>query len=165
MIQLVRRPNVSIGLVAGVVLGIALAAQLTYSNLGPSSRHPTSDDAGAVLVGYALIAIGFLVFGMFVRRRLPTVVDCAVAGAVAGVLALLIVAIASASINNLWLSTVARQPDKIHGLAHSHFHTMRAYLNSQLAVALAALPPIVAAGCALIAGLGALATDRLSTSD
>jgi hypothetical protein len=163
LIRFIHRPSVSIGLVVGLVVGVALAAGLAYSNLGPASRHPTSDNAAVVLGGYALVALGFMVFGAFARGRLPTVVDCAVAGAVAGVLALIIVATASATINNVWLSTVARQPDKIDGLAHSQFHTMRAYLNSQLALGLAVLPPIAATGCALFAALGALATDRLST--
>ena len=82
--------------------------------------------------------------------------ECAIAGAVTGLVTLGIVAAAMLTINNVWLSTVARQPDKIYGLAHSHlFRSMRAYLNGQVALGLVVLTPITAAGCALLTATGA----------
>jgi hypothetical protein len=144
------------GAVVGLVLGAVASAGFAYSNLGPSSRHPTSDNSWAVLVGYAIVAVGFVVFGAVARRRLPSIRACALAGATAGVVIAVVVASAIGIIDNVWLSTVARQPDKIYGLAHSAvFHSMRAYLNGQLLLGLLVIPPVAAIGCATFAGIGA----------
>jgi hypothetical protein len=161
MLGSIDRSSARVGAVLGLGLGLLLAAGFAYSNLGPSAAHPTSDDSVAVLGGYVVMAAAFATFGFVVRRWLPSPRNCAIAGAVAGVVALLVVAVAIGVINNVWLSTVARQPDKIYGLAHDHmFHTMRAYLNGQLALGLVVLPPVAAAGCALLTGMGALVAEH-----
>lgn len=155
------RTSVRVGVVSGIVLGAVASAGFAYSNLGPSSGSPTSDNAAAVLFGYAVLALVFLAYGFVCRTRQLSVKQCAIAGAVTGLVTLVIVACAMAAINNLWLSTVARQPDKIDGLAHSHvFHTIRAYLNGQLALGLVVLPPIVASGCALLTAIGGYLVRR-----
>jgi hypothetical protein len=155
MSSAIDRRSVRVGLVSGLMLGAAASAGLAYSNLGPSSRSPSSDNGVAVLGGYGVVALVFLAYGFVGRARRMSVRECAVAGAITGLVALGIVAVTMAVINNVWLSTVARQPDKIYGLAHSHFHTMRAYLNAQLALGLVVLPPIVAAGSAVLTATGA----------
>ncbi len=59
-------------------------------------------------------------------------------------------------IDNVWLSTVVRQPDKIYGLKHSPlFHTMRAYVNGQNLIGLIIVTPVGATGAAALAALGA----------
>jgi hypothetical protein len=150
------RTSVRVGVGAGLALGVLGSGFFAYANLGPSSRSPTSDDAVAVLLGYVVVALVFVVFGFVCRARRMSMRECAIAGALSGLVALWIVAAAITVIDNVWLSTVARQPDKLDGLAHSNmFHTMRAYLNGQIALGLVILPPNVAAGCALLTAAGA----------
>jgi hypothetical protein len=75
---------------------------------------------------------------------------------VAAIAIIVLAFLASLVIDNVWLSTVARQPDKIYGLEHSPlFHTMRAYVNGQNLVGLMIVTPVGAAGAAALAALGA----------
>ena len=98
----------------------------------------------------------FVTLGFVLSRRDRPVRDCAVVAAISGLVTLVLVAATLTVVDNVWLSTVARQPDKIDGLAHSHwFHTMRAYVNGQLLIGLSLAAPIVAAGCAALGALGA----------
>jgi hypothetical protein len=66
-------------------------------------------------------------------------------------------------VDNVWLSVVARQPDKIYGLKHSSlFHDMRLYVNAMNVLGLLIATPLGAAIGAGLGAIGAVASDRVS---
>jgi hypothetical protein len=142
------------GLWIGALVGLVIAGDLAHSNLGPGSAHPASEPLAPVLVAFALLGVLFVMTGFVQRGHGVAVADCARTTSVAAVVIVVAAFLTTLVIDNFWLQTVARQPDKIYGLAHSPlFHTMRAYLIGQDVLGLLIVMPVAAA---LAAGLGAL---------
>jgi hypothetical protein len=150
--------SVRTGLWLGVLFGVLGVAELAYSNLGPGSAHPHSDSAAPVLAAYALLGLLFVAIGFVQRVRGETLVDCARTTAIMAAVIVVLAFVSSLVIDNVWLHTVARQPDKIDGLAHSHvFHTMRMYLIWTNVLGLLVAAPVCAIGAAALGALGARA--------
>lgn len=145
------------GIWLGLAVGAVIAAGLTYSNLGPSSRRPTSDPAWMTLIAYGLLASVFIMIGFFGRGRGRGMSDCARAALTCAVVLTAITFATSAVIDNVWLAVVARQPDKIYGLKHSAlFHDMRMYVNGMNVIGLVIATPVGAAAGAMFGAIGAL---------
>jgi hypothetical protein len=84
------------------------------------------------------------------------VADCVRTAAIAAAVIVLAAFVATVVIDNVWLQNVARQPDKIYGLARSPlFHTMRAYLIGQDILGLLIVTPLAAAAAAALGAAGA----------
>lgn len=144
------------GLWLGVPVGLLVAADLAYSNLGPASSHPTREPLGSALLTFALLGALFLATGFVQRGRGVAVADCARATSITAVVIVVLAFVTTLVIDNLWLATVARQPDKIYGLAHSAlFHTMRVYLIGQDVLGLLIVTPVAGAAAAGLGALGA----------
>jgi hypothetical protein len=102
------------------------------------------------LIAFGLLGALFLATGFFARARGSRT------AALTAVVIVLAAFLTTLVIDNVWLDTVARQPDKIYGLAHSPlFHTMRAYLVGQNILGLLIVTPLAAAAGAALGALGA----------
>ena len=151
-----QRPSASRrGLRFGLALGAFLAIGIVAGNVGPLRGRPTSDSAVASAAGFLAIAGALLLIGFLNRRQLAGTRACAAATAITGLVAFLISIATFAVIDNVFLSTVAQQPDKIWGLAHSHYHTMREYINADLARSTAFMIPVTIFGAAALGAAGA----------
>ena len=150
--------SIRAGLWLGVLFGLLGVAELAYSNLGPGSSRPRSDPVAPVLVAYLLLALLFVAIGFVQRTRGETVADSARTTAIMATVIVVLAFASSLIIDNVWLHTVARQPEKIDGLAHSHlFHTMRAYLIWLNVLGLLVVTPVGALGAGALGALGARA--------
>jgi hypothetical protein len=151
------------GVVAGLLLGGLAIVGIVVSNVVFPSTESDSEYAAVYLLGYAAILVVFAVIG-FVASGTPSRIG---AGARAGtVAALLATAIGLATffvVDNLFLSIVGQQVDKIQGFHQSTFRTMRDYVNAGLLHTLILLPLLGAAGAAFGA-VGATARKRLRGS-
>jgi hypothetical protein len=152
--------SVRTGLWLGVLFGLLAVAELAYSNLGPGSAHPHSDQTAPVLAAYVLLALLFVTIGFVQRARGETLADCARTTAIMAAVIVVLAFASSLVIDNVWLHTVARQPDKIDGLEHSQFHTMRMYLIWTNVFGLLIAAPMGAIGAAALGALGARARAR-----
>jgi hypothetical protein len=116
------------GLIAGAVW-LVISVELFLSNVVVPA---TGDDTIAIIGSYlfvfgALFYIGRLAARSGAARRVQVF-----AGAAAGVLIGVLTIGSFAVIDNVWLSIVSRQPQKIDGFARSGAASMRAYLNHGL---------------------------------
>ena len=153
-----RMPSARVGLWLGALVGLLVVAELAYSNLGPGSAHPSSDQAAPVLAAYALLGLLFVATGFVQRARGETLADCARTTAIMAAVIIILAFGSSLVIDNVWLHTVARQPDKIDGFAHSPvFQTMRVYLIWTNVLGLLIATPVGAIGAAALGALGARA--------
>ena len=156
-----RDPTTRGGAWLGLAAGTVIAAGLAWSNLGPSARHPESDPEWATLVAYAVLACLFVAIGFVGRGRGREVAECGRAALACAVVLTVITFLTVIVIDNAWLSTVARQPDKIYGLRHSGlFHGMRAYVDAMDLVGLVVAIPLGAAVSAALGAVGALVRGR-----
>ncbi|HEY1485257.1 MAG TPA: hypothetical protein VGF84_04070 [Micromonosporaceae bacterium] len=144
-------------LIAGTVW-LGLSAEIVLTNV----VFPAPDDSGVeVLVSYlvvfaALGGIGVLAARSGAARRVQVLAG-AVVGAVIGALSVVSFAI----VDNIWLGTVSRQPQKIDGFAHSGAASMRAYINHDLIGP--ALFAVIALGIigAIMGAVGGMVGERL----
>jgi hypothetical protein len=115
-------------------------------------------------VSYAAI---FLVFAMigFVASGTPSRIGAgARAGAVAALLATAIGLATFFVVDNLFLSTVGQQVDKIQGFHQSTFRTMRDYVNAGLVAGVPIALLLFGAAGAMFGTVGAFARKRLRGS-
>jgi hypothetical protein len=152
---------VGTGMLIGTLVGLLVAADLAYTNLGPASARPASEPVAPVLGAFALLGFSFVATGFVQRGRGVAVPDCARTTAIAAAVIVALAFVTTLVIDNVWLHTVARQPDKIYGLTHSPvFYTMRAYLIGQDILGLLLVMPVGAALAASLGALGARARRR-----
>jgi hypothetical protein len=159
--------SVCAGLWLGLVLGLLGVAELAYSNLGGGSAHPRSDPVAPVLAAYALLGMLFVAIGFIQRARGETVSGSARTTAVMAAVIVVLAFATSLIIDNVWLHTVARQPDKINGLADGlvgiRFHTMRLYLIALNLFGLLVVTPVGAIGAGALGAVGAWLRDGTLT--
>jgi hypothetical protein len=148
------------GLIAAIVW-LGLSAENFVTNV----VFPAPDDNGAaILASYlavfaALAGIGVLAARCGAARRVQVLAGV-VAGAAIGALTVVSLAV----VDNIWLGTVSRQPQKIDGFAHSGAASMRAYINHGLIGP--AIFAIVAFGIigAIMGTVGGMVGERLTAS-
>jgi hypothetical protein len=148
------------GSIAGLVW-LGLSAEIVVTNV----IAPAPDDDGvAILVTYlavfgALGGIGVLAARSGAARRVQVLASL-VAGVAIGALTVASLAV----VDNIWLGTVSRQPQKIDGFAHSGASSMRAYINHGLiGPAIFAVVFFGIAG-AIIGAFGGMVGERLTPS-
>jgi hypothetical protein len=148
------------GLIAGVIW-LGLSAEIVVTNV---VFPAPDDDSVAILVSYlavfgALGGIGVLAARCGAARRVQVLAGM-VAGAAIGALSV----VSSAVVDNIWLGTVSRQPQKIDGLAHSGAASMRAYINHGLIGP--AIFAVIALGIigAIMGAAGGMVGERLTAS-
>jgi hypothetical protein len=147
------------GLIAGLVW-LGLSAEIVVTNV----VFPTPDGTVTILATYlvvfgALGGIGVLAACHGAARRVQVLAG-AVAGAAIGALSV----VSFAVVDNIWLGTVSRQPQKIAGFAHSGAASMRAYLNHDLIGP--AVFAVIAFGIigAIMGAVGGMVGERLTGS-
>jgi hypothetical protein len=149
------------GVVAGLLLGGLAIVGIVLSNVVFASTESDSEYTTLYLVGYAAILLVFTMIG-FVASGTPGRIR---AGARAGTAAaLLATALGLATffvVDNLFLSIVSQQVDKIQGFHQSSFPTMRAYVNTELVYAVLGMLPLAAAAGAVCGAVGAVARKAL----
>jgi hypothetical protein len=153
--QAVRR-----GSVVAVVVWLALSVEIVLSNV----VYPTvsDNDSVSVLIGYLGVFAALVVTGAWCARTSTSLRTVAVAGAVTGALIGILTIGTYFFIDNVFLETISHQQTKIDGLARSGMSSMRAYVNSGLALGLVTLAVFLAVAGAALAVLGALAIRRWS---
>jgi hypothetical protein len=139
-----------LGLVFGLPVALALAVDIVYTNV----IRPVHDDQTEVLICYASIFALQFVAGLVAARRARSPFGPALTGATAGAVIAIIVIATFVVVDNLFLGTVGRQPQKIRGLAESPFESMRLYVNVTLVVATAILVPFLTACGIAFSALG-----------
>jgi hypothetical protein len=107
----------------------------------------------------ALGGIGVLAGRCGAARRVQVL-----AGVVAGAAIGALTVVSFAVVDNIWLGTVSRQPQKIDGFAHSGATSMRAYINHDLIGP--AIFAVVAFGIvgAIMGAIGGMVGERLTAS-
>jgi len=133
------RSSLPLGLVFGLPAGLALAVDIVYTNV----IHPNADDT--VFIHYAAIFALQFGAGLVAARRTRPPFGPALTAAAAGAVIAVVVIVTFVVVDNLFLRTVASQPQKIRGLAESPFASMRLYLNATLVLAAAILIPLLSA--------------------
>ena len=141
----------------GVFLGLLMSFAILVTNvIVPSvAGHPSSDSAVSESIGW-IVVIAVVCWAGFLRlRHSNRIRDAIMAGAVISFVAFAIAMATFLIIDNLFLSIVARQPEKIWLFEHSRFEDMRSYLNyTNLRAFWTALPLITVLGavCGLVGG-------------
>lgn len=149
------------GVVAGLLLGGLAIVGIVVSNVVFPSTESDSEYASVYLVGYAAIFVVFAVIG-FVASGNPSRIGAgARAGAVAALLATTIGLATFFVVDNLFLSIVGQQVDKVQGLHQSTFPTMRDYVNVGLVYAVLGMLPLSGAAGAAFGAVGAAARKLL----
>jgi hypothetical protein len=112
------------------VAWIPLFAIILLSNVVFPAKD---DDSPAVIaLGYLAVFAVLALVGYLAARGGTSPGGLAVCGAVAGAVIGLLIAATFFLVDNIWLDVVARQPQKIAGLAASGGGSMRAYINYDL---------------------------------
>lgn len=136
-------PGLIIGGVSAIVIFLT---QIVFAN-------PGEDSMWLMLAAYLLVFFSLFAAGFWYKTTGEKGGGIRI-GSITGALLLLIVMATYALIDNVFLATVSRQTEKIWAFKHSHYPSMRAYLNwSLLKGFLLGLPLFVFFG-AVFGGMG-----------
>jgi hypothetical protein len=113
------------GVRAGVALG-AFVVVVGVLGLGPAS--PWIPEAPLVTVTIAVPVIGLTVTGFRTFRRAGQLRAGMLAGALAGAITGLVGGLAFLGLDQIFIETVSKQPDKVVNFPSSGYATMRDYL-------------------------------------
>jgi hypothetical protein len=148
------------GVVAGLLLGGLAVVGIFLTNVVLPSGQSDSAYAGVELLGCAAILVVFAVIGFVASGAPSEIVAGARAGAVAALLATAIGLATFFVVDNVFLTIVSQQVDKIQGFHDSSLRSMQEYINVGLLHTLILLPVMGGAGAACGA-VGAAARKRL----
>ena len=147
-------------IIAGVVwLGASI--EILLSNVVFPS--PDDDDTIPVLAAYLCVFAGLFLAGLLAARAGASRPVQIAAGVAAGMAIGLLTTASFAVVDNVWLSVVAQQPNKLEGFAHSGAASMRDYINQGLIGVAVFLPLGLGVFGALFGLAGGLAGDRRPT--
>jgi hypothetical protein len=150
-----------LGVSAGLLLGGLAIVGIVLSNVVFPSTESDSEYTSVYLLGYVSIFLVFVVIGLLASRHTNRILSGTWAGAIAALLGGGIALGTFFVVDNLFLSIVSQQVDKLHGFHQSTFPTMRAYVNAGLlAAVLIGLPFLGGAGAAG-GTLGAMVQKRI----
>jgi len=143
----------------GLYMGALFVPLIVLGHIFPSNR--SDDEFGGWILAINLAT--FLYYGMAgflgVRKSLR-IRDGFRMGALTAFVGLLLIIATFTVLDNIFLETVSQQVDKIRGFEHSHFVSMRAYINwSHLMGVITALPVYVLIGAAC-GGIGGILVSR-----
>lgn len=145
--------NLRLGALLGLLLSVAIL--ITNVIVPTVAGHPSPDNELSESIGWFIVIAVMCWVGFLKLRRTSKLGDSVLAGAVISFVAFAIAMTTFLIIDNLFLSTIAQQPEKIWLFEHSRFADMRSYLNyTNLRAFWTALPVItvVGAACGLIGG-------------
>jgi hypothetical protein len=115
----------------GVFVGLLLSVAILITNVAVPLfiGHPSPDNDFSESIGWVIV-IGLMCWIGFMKvRRTSKVRESVAAGAVISFVAFAMAMITFLIIDNLFLSIVAQQPEKIWLFQHSGSADMRSYLN------------------------------------
>jgi len=113
-----------------------------------------NDSPAVIALGYLAVFAVLALVGYVAARRGTDPGGLAICGVVAGAAIGLLMAATFFFVDNVWLDIVARQPQKIAGLAESGGGSMRAYINKGLIGPTIFFPLVLAAFGAMFALAG-----------
>jgi len=163
----IRRGIIDGAMVAAVVAVVLYLSEVVYPK--PSTESDSDPEyLRQLLLAYGLLLLFLLAVGVHARWRGRSLLAGIKGGVAAGVTITMIVFVATAFIDNAFLSIVSQQHDKRVAFERSGLGSMRLFLNLQGLVGLVVLLP----GSALIGGavsgiggmLGGPLTRRRATS-
>lgn len=147
------RDNLKLGGLVGLLLSCAI---LITNVLVPSLvGHPSPDNGFSESVGWIIVIAVMCWIGFLKVRRTSRIRDSVAAGAIISFVAFAMAMGTFLIIDNLFLSIVAQQPEKVWLFEHSRFPNMQSYLNhTNLRAFWTALPVITLFGaiCGLVGG-------------
>jgi len=118
------------------------------------------DGNGEMAIILCLLLLYFGAAGYLAVRRTGSILHAVVSGAIVALIAMAMAWLAFLVVDNLFLAIVSQQADKIYGFQHSHFHSMRDYINAGLLNTgpfLVGVSTVIGAVCGGIGGLLAVA--------
>jgi amino acid permease len=152
----------------GGLLGLLLSFAIVITNVIVPSvvGHPSPDNGLSESIGWIIVIAIMGSVGFLKVRRTSRIRDSMIAGAVISFVAFALAMITFLIIDNLFLSIVAQQPEKIWLFEHSRYPDMKSYLNhTNVRAFWTALPVITVIGavCGWVGGyLNLLARRRSS---
>jgi hypothetical protein len=149
------------GVVAGLLLGGLAIVGIVLSNVVFPSTESDSEYTTVYLLGYAALLVVFTGIGFVASGASSRIGAGARAGVVAALLATAIGLATFFVVDNLFLSIVGQQVDKIQGFHQSTFPTMRAYVNAGLVYAVLVMLPLSSAAGAAFGAVGGVARKLL----
>ena len=141
----------------GALVGLVLSAAILITNVVVPSLagHPSPDNGFSEGIGWIIVIAILCWVGFLKVRRTSRIGDSVAAGAVISFVAFAMAMSTFLVIDNLFISIVAQQPEKIWLFEHSRFPDMRSYLNhTNLRAFWTVLPVITLFGaiCGLVGG-------------
>ena len=155
--------NMTLGALLGLLLSLAIL--ITNVVVPLLAGHPSPDNNVSESIGWVIVIALMCWVGFFKVRRTSRIRDSVIAGAVISFIAFAMAMATFLVIDNLFLSIVTQQPEKIWLFQHSRFADMRSYLNhTNLRAFWTALPVITLFGaiCGLLGGYLNLLVPRRS---
>ena len=153
-------PPLRRGILDGAVAAAVIAVALFLSNVvyprPPSASDSDPEYAHQLLAAYALLLLFFLAVGLHARWRGGSLLAGVKGGIAAAVTITVIVFVATAFIDNAFLSVVSQQHDKRMAFERSGLSSMRLFLNLQNLRGLAEVVPLSGLFGGALAGLGGL---------
>jgi len=152
----------------GLLLGSLLCVAIVATNIVyPQFDYFGMNENVAMLLSLAVLLVFFAATGFLASRPTGRIVVGTRVGALTALIGMGITMLTFVAIDNLFLAVVSKQPDKMWGLQHSQFTSMRTYINvSHLRGLVFVLPlfVLVGAGCGTIgAALHKLVRPSLRT--
>jgi hypothetical protein len=145
----------------GLYMGALFAPFIVLSQaIFPSNR--SDDEAGGLILAIYLAtfvyygAAGFLGVQKSLQAR-----DGIRVGALTALLGMGLIIAMFALVDNLFLETVSQQVDKIRGFEHSHYVSMRSYINWSLLTGAIFVGPFFGVIGAAFGGFGGLLAARI----
>lgn len=141
----------------GLMLGLLLSASIIATNIFIPwlTGHPTADTNFSESIGWVVV-VGIICLVGFKRvRTTASVLEATWAGGAIALIAFAVAMVTFLIIDDLFVTIVSQQPEKIWLFRHSGYSDMRTYLNhTNLRAFWTVLPIITAAGafCGLMGG-------------
>jgi len=144
-----------LGLFGGLLLGTLSFALIIWTEV----LFPNSNPYRALGLTYSNCFGGLLLFfactGFLASRQTNRILSGTWAGAISALLGIGIAMLTFCVVDNVFLNLVSQQADKIYGFHHSHFQTMREYINAGLLSGAIFVLPAVGGVGAVCGTLGA----------
>jgi hypothetical protein len=152
------------GIFAGLVLGGTAIVAIVWTNVLFPNNESDSEYTALYLLGYASLLLVFAAIGFIGSRNTKLILPGTRAGTISALLGGAIALAAFFAVDNLFLSIVSQQMDKIQGFHQSTFPTMRDYINADLWRGVLIMLPMLGIAGAVCGTLGALLRRLLPAS-
>jgi len=151
------------GVLFGLLLGVLAIVTIVWTNVLFPNFESDSEYEITYAIGYLSIFLFFVLVGFLASRKTNRLLSGTWAGAITALLGFGMAMLTFFVVDNVWLTIVSHQPDKIYGFQHSTFHTMRDYINAGLLSGVVAVLPLMA-GVGAACGTAGAALRKLLQS-